>query len=78
MEYVQTDLKKLNVDKNDQGQISANFIVEMNGSLTNVKISKDSGIKIRKRLKEILEDSPKWLPGEHEGYHVRTKVKFNF
>lgn len=50
----------------------------MDGSITDVKVIKGAGIKIKKSLKKILENSPKWLCGEHEGYHVRTKVDFAF
>lgn len=77
-EYVQSNFKKSNIDKNSKGQVLASFIVEMDGSITNVEIIKDDGIKTGKALKKVLEKSPKWLCGEHEGYHVRTKVDFTF
>ncbi|MFG4002584.1 hypothetical protein [Flavobacterium aquidurense] len=78
LEYVQINFKKSNINKNIKESILANFIVEMDGSITNVAIIKDDGIKTGKTLKRILEKSPKWLCGEHEGYHVRTKVDFTF
>ncbi|CAA9198495.1 hypothetical protein [Flavobacterium bizetiae] len=77
IEYIKENLKKSDIDKS-KGQIQTSFIVEMDGSITDVKIIKDTGIKIEKSLKKILEKSPKWLCGEHEGYHVRTKVDFTF
>jgi hypothetical protein len=78
LEYVQTNFKKSNPDQNNKGTILASFIVEMDGSITNVLIMEDNRIKTGKTLKKILEKSPKWLCGEHEGYHVRTKVDFTF
>ncbi|UTN06016.1 hypothetical protein L0669_08870 [Flavobacterium bizetiae] len=77
IEYIKENLKKSDIDKS-KGQIQTSFIVEMDGSIIDVKIIKDTGIKIEKSLKKILEKSPKWLCGEHEGYHVRTKVDFTF
>ncbi|QSB26684.1 hypothetical protein D0809_00975 [Flavobacterium circumlabens] len=78
LEYIKANFKKANIDKNTKGQVLATFIVEMDGSITTIKIIKDDGIKTGKILKKVLEKSPKWLCGEHEGYHVRTKVDFTF
>lgn len=78
LEYVQKNFKKPNIYTNIKGSILTSFIIEMDGSITNVAIIKDNGIKTGKTLKRILEESPKWLCGEHEGYHVRTKVDFAF
>jgi len=78
LEYVQTNFKKSNPDQNNKGTILASFIIEMDGSITNVAIIKNDGIKTGKTFKRVLEKSPKWLCGEHEGYHVRTKVDFTF
>ena len=58
-------------------EIIAEFIVEMDGSISNVEIIKDDKVGSGKELKKVLEKSPKWLQGEHEGYHVRTKLKYS-
>lgn len=64
-------------DKNIKFEIVVNFIVEIDGTISNVKIIKDAGKGTGDELKRVLTISPKWLPGEHEGYLVKTKVKFS-
>jgi hypothetical protein len=59
-------------------EIVVEFIVEIDGSISNVEIVKDDKVGFGKELKKVLEKSPKWLQGEHEGYHVRTKLKYSF
>ncbi len=63
--------------KNIKFEIVVNFIVEIDGTISNVKIIKDAGKGTGDELKRVLTISPKWLPGEHEGYRVKTKVKFS-
>ena len=57
-------------------KIVAEFVIEMDGSISNVEILKDDKVNPGKELKKVIEKSPKWLQGEHEGYHVRTKLKY--
>lgn len=75
-EYVRTNFTN---SKGRKGtEISASFIVEMDGTVSNVEIIKDDNVGSGKELKRVLKMSPKWLQGEHEGYHVRTKLKYTF
>ncbi|WP_276378631.1 energy transducer TonB [Flavobacterium sp. H4147] len=78
VEYINMKFKKPKEDKQITGTIYCNFIVDMDGSIRKVVITKDLGKKIGKQLIKVLEKSPKWLPGEHEGYHVKTKIEFSF
>lgn len=75
-EYVKTNFTNSKAKKGTE--ISASFIVEMDGTISNVEIVVDDNVNSGKELKRVLEMSPKWLQGEHEGYHVRTKLKYNF
>lgn len=67
-----------NFDKQIKDSISVNFIVEMDGLITNIFINSHIDHKVGKKLKNIIQKLPKWLSGEHEGYHVRTKMNFTF
>jgi hypothetical protein len=58
-------------------EISVNFIIEIDGIISNVEIVKDAGKGTGDEMKRVLMTSPKWLSGEHEGYRVKTKVKFS-
>lgn len=75
-EYVKTNFTNSKAKKGTE--IEASFIVEMDGTISNVEIVADDKVGSGKELKRVLEKSPKWLQGEHEGYHVRTKLKYTF
>ena len=75
-EYVKTNFTNSKAKKGTE--ISASFIVEMDGTISNVEIIDDDKIGSGKELKRVLEMSPKWREGQHEGYHVRTKIKYTF
>jgi hypothetical protein len=75
-EYIKANFKN---PKAKMGtEIIASFIVEMDGSITNVEILKDDKVGSGNELIKLLKKSPKWLQGEHEGYHVRTKLEYSF
>jgi hypothetical protein len=73
-EYVKANFNNQKAKKGSE--IVATFIVEMDGSITNVEIIKDDKFGSGKGLKKVLEMSPKWLEGQHKGYHVRTKLNY--
>lgn len=75
-EYVKTNFTNSKANKGTE--ISISFIVEMDGTISNVEIILDDNVGSGKELKRILEMSPKWLQGEHEGFHVRTKLNYTF
>lgn len=50
------------------------FVVEKNGTISNVKAVKDAGHGTAEQMKEILEGSAKWTPGKKEGENVRTLI----
>lgn len=52
--------------------VLTSFIVEKDGTLTDIKIIRDPGFRIGKEVLKILKKSPKWKPGLVEGNPVRT------
>lgn len=76
--YILENFKKTKTGQNFKGSISLNFVVEMDGSINNIVINSNIGNKAKQELKKVILKSPNWLCGEHEGYHVRTKVDFIF
>lgn len=58
--------------KNIRGRIYLNFIVEIDGSLTDIKVLRDLGFGSGKEAIRILKDSPKWNPGQLNGVKVRS------
>jgi hypothetical protein len=63
--YRTPDVKKLN------GKIYITFVIEKDGSLTEIKAIKDIGYGTGEEGVRVLGLSPKWLPGEQNGQKVR-------
>jgi len=53
------------------GKVYVTFIIEKDGSLTDIKVLRDIGYGTGKEAIRVLELSPKWLPGEQNGKKVR-------
>ncbi|NUY81018.1 energy transducer TonB [Flavobacterium sp. MAH-1] len=54
------------------GKVIASFVIERDGSVTNVKILRDMGFGTGEEAVRVLNKSPKWSPGEQNGRKVRT------
>ena len=52
------------------------FIVEKDGSLTDIKLSKNPGFGISEQIQTIFDSSKKWKPGYENGKPVRTHFQF--
>lgn len=63
------EAKKNNV----QGKVFVSFIVETDGSLSNVKVERSLGSGTDEEALRVLEESPKWIPGIAKGKPVRVK-----
>lgn len=66
-----------------QGTARCEFIVETDGTLTDIKISESSGDKsLDKEALRFVKSMPKWKPAKSNGQPVRVKtsipVKFSF
>ncbi len=65
---------KLPTDKEfTGGKVITSFIVEKNGSLTNIKIIRDLGFGTGAEAVRVLKTSPAWIPGEIKGLKVRVQ-----
>ncbi|MEJ6981010.1 TonB family protein [Pedobacter sp. P351] len=53
------------------GKIIVSFVVEQNGSLTNLKVLKDLGAGTGAEALRIVRQSPTWIPGRQHGIPVR-------
>jgi periplasmic protein TonB len=62
-------------ENNIQGTVALSFVVEKDGSLSNIKILKDPGGGCGKEAVRVLESMPRWTPGEAAGGN-KVKVKF--
>jgi TonB family protein len=67
-------------ESNIEGRVIATFVVEMDGSLTGVKVIRGIGYGADEETIRVLKSSPKWNPGIQNGHKVRVQysVPINF
>lgn len=77
MEYLASNIKYPQEAKENkiEGKVYLSFIVEPDGSISNVKVLKGIGYGCDKEAARVLKQMPKWSPGKDKGEAVR--VKFN-
>lgn len=54
--------------------IQASFLVEKDGTLSNISVKKDSMFRFGEEALHILHQMPKWSPGMKDGHLVRAQV----
>lgn len=55
-----------------KGKVFVSFVVEKDGSLTEIKVIRDIGYGTGKEAIRVLKSCPKWNPGEQNGKKVRV------
>ena len=55
------------------GRVVLNFVVEKDGSLTDIKVLRDIGFGTAHEAVRILKSSPEWIPGKQHGIPVRVQ-----
>lgn len=58
-----------------QGRINIKFIVETDGSLSNIEVKSERGDAINNAFKKAIQSMPKWTSGKHKGKSVRVYQK---
>jgi TonB family protein len=56
-----------------QGKVFLTFVVEEDGSLTDIKIVQDIGYGCGKEAVRVVKSMPKWIPAKHKGIAVRQQ-----
>jgi len=56
-----------------QGRVICTFVVERDGSITDVKVIKSVDPSLDKEAKRVIGSMPKWNPGIQKGVPVRVK-----
>jgi protein TonB len=75
--YIHKNLKypELAKEKGIEGRVFVSFIIEKDGSISNVKILRGIGGGCDEAAVEMIKNMPKWKPGTQRGKPVR--VQFN-
>ncbi|MBC8643760.1 energy transducer TonB [Flavobacterium lindanitolerans] len=70
--YVKKNYRIPEVDDDVSGNVIVNFVVEKDGSLTDIKVVRDLGYGTGKEAIRMLKSAPKWKPGIQNGKAVRV------
>lgn len=71
LKYIEESIPK---DITKEGRTSISFVVERDGSLSNIEIVRSSSHKeLDDEAIRIVEKMPKWIPGRQRGKEVRVK-----
>ena len=54
-----------------KGKVIVSFVVEKDGSLTDIKVLRDIGFGTGKEAERVLKKGPRWTPAEQNGKKVR-------
>ena len=56
-----------------QGRVVVSFVVERDGSITDVKVVRSVDPSLDKEATRVVSSMPKWIPGKQNGSAVRVK-----
>ena len=71
MDYLHKNIEK--VDSTCQSaKVDVYFVVEINGSISNVRLKDSVGCELDKKAKEIVQNMPDWKPGKIGNTNVRV------
>jgi protein TonB len=65
---------EISMEMGDQGIVYVSFVIEIDGTVSDVKVLKGVTIDIDREAKRVIRNSPKWLPGRIAKSNVRTRL----
>lgn len=63
------------IEMEDQGRVFLSFVVEADGSISNIKVEKGVSTELDREAKRVLRQMPRWNAGEASGKKVRTRCR---
>ena len=74
--YLITELKypDYSLELGEQGVVYLSFVVDMDGTVSDVRILKSVSVYIDREAKRVIQSSPKWKPGSVGGKSVKTRM----
>ena len=75
MQYLSSHIKYPVVAEENgiQGRVVCTFVVERNGSITDVRVVKSVDPSLDKEAVRVIKGMPNWIPGKQNGSAVRVK-----
>lgn len=66
---------KEELENNIEGTVWVDFVIEKDGSISNVTIFRSVSPKLDTEAKRVIENMPKWIPGKQMEKPVRVKFR---
>lgn len=63
------------IEMNEQGKVYLSFVVETDGSISNISIDRGVSPDLDKEAKRVLRKMPNWEAGEAKGKKARTRCR---
>ena len=60
---------------NEQGRVYLSFVVEADGSISNIDIERGVSSDLDKEAKRLIRKMPSWDAGEAKGKKARTRCR---
>ena len=75
LQYLSSNIKYPVVAEENgiQGRVIVTFVVEKDGSITDVRVVKSVDPSLDKEAQRVVKSMPKWIPGKQNGAPVRVK-----
>lgn len=75
MKFLSTSIKYPTIAQENgiQGRVVCNFVVEKDGSITDVQITKGADPSLDKEAIRVVQSMPRWKPGSQQGKPVRVR-----
>ncbi len=76
-QFIQKNLKypEIALENGIEGTVVVEFVVERDGSITNIKVLKEIGAGCGNEAMRIVKLMPKWNPGKQRDMAVRVKMR---
>ena len=77
MKYIQTNIQypPTSIEMNEQGKVYLSFVVEADGSITNVAVERGVSPDLDREAKRVVRSMPNWKPGEAKAKKSRTRCR---
>lgn len=75
MQYLSSHIKYPVIAEENgiQGRVICTFVVERDGSITDVRVAKSVDPSLDKEAQRVIKSMPHWIPGKQNGSAVRVK-----
>ncbi|CAN1558379.1 hypothetical protein MCETHM1_02512 [Flavobacteriaceae bacterium] len=75
--YIKENYRFSEKSKNTKGILTASFLIEKDGVLDSISVTKDLGFDTKEELIRVLSNTKKWFPGEENGKRRNCKFEIS-